>query len=51
MDTNGYVPNYLANISLGDSMCFESLVYMYSQIMSSYNSTDGTLPEDVTVNP
>jgi len=51
MDTNGYAPNYIANISLGDSIRFESLVYMYSQLMNSYDSTNGTLPDGITVTP
>lgn len=50
-DANRYAPNYLSNISLGDSIRYESLVYMYSLIMNSYNSTDGTLSEDINVNP
>jgi len=51
MNINGYAPCYVSNISLGDNMCFESLVYTYSQIMSSYNSADGTLSDSVTVIP
>ncbi len=51
MNDNEYAPNYMTNISLGDSIRFESLVYMYSQILNSYNSTEGILPGSVSVIP
>ena len=51
IDSNGHVPNYVPNISLGDSIRFESLVYMYSLILNSYNSTDGILPDYIMVTP
>lgn len=51
MNSNGYAPNYVADTSLGDFMGFESLVYMYSQILTSYNCTEGALPDSVSVVP
>ena len=50
MDSNGTAPNYAYQTSLGSHMGFASLVYMYSQIMNSYN-TNSTLPDYVTVTP
>ncbi len=48
MYANGQAPNYRTT-NLGE-LRFESLVYMYSQILSSYNATK-TLPQSITVNP
>ncbi|MDZ4172269.1 MAG: hypothetical protein CVV28_11100 [Methanobacteriales archaeon HGW-Methanobacteriales-1] len=50
MDNNGTAPNYVTDAVLGTSMRFESLVYMYSQILNSYNST-GSLPNQIKVIP
>ena len=48
MYTNSQAPDYRTT-GLGE-VRFESLVYMYSQILSSYNATK-TLPQSITVNP
>ncbi|MCE7698659.1 MAG: Ig-like domain-containing protein [Methanobacterium paludis] len=50
MDSNGTAPNYAYQTSLGSHIGFASLVYMYSQIMNSYN-INNTLPDYVTVTP
>ncbi len=49
MDFGGTAPNYIQT-SLGN-MRFESLVYLYSQTLNSYNSTKGILPDCIIVNP
>lgn len=48
MRINGKAPDFITT-KLG-TMRYESLVYMYSQILSSYNATS-TLAEFITVNP
>ncbi len=48
MDTNGRAPNY-ASTSTG-TIRYESLIYMYSQILNSYK-INGVLPDYITVNP
>ena len=50
MDSNKTAPNYAYQTSLGTHMGFSSLIYMYSQIMNSYNSKK-TLPDYITVTP
>jgi len=50
MDSNRCAPSYVSNTSLGNYMGFESLVYMYSQILDSY-STNKTLPDYITLTP
>ncbi|MGB9937641.1 MAG: right-handed parallel beta-helix repeat-containing protein [Methanobacterium sp.] len=50
MDNNGYAPDHVSNTSLGDSMGFQSLVYMYSKILSNYTS-NRTLPDEINVIP
>jgi parallel beta-helix repeat protein len=47
--SNGKVPNY-SRSSIGN-IRFESLVYMYAQIVSSYNKNNRTLPDCIKVNP
>jgi hypothetical protein len=48
IDSNGRAPNY-AKSSLGNIQ-FESVVYMYSQILNSYLK-NATLPNNITINP
>ena len=50
IDSNGTVPDYVYQTSLGTHMGFESLVYMYAEILDSY-STNKTLPDYITVTP
>ena len=50
IDSNGTAPNYAYQTSLGTHMGFDSLVYMYAQILDSYN-TNKTLPDYLTVTP
>ncbi len=50
MDSNGCAPNYMYYTSLGSLMGFESLVYMYSQILSYYQINQ-TLPGSINVTP
>ena len=47
--SNGKAPNY-SRSSIGN-IRYESLVYMYAQIISSYSKTNGILPNYITVNP
>ena len=51
MDSNGRAPNYATQTSTGNTICYESLVYIYAQILSSYSNTNKTLPDYITVNP
>ena len=48
MDKNGRSPNYSTQTSTGNTIRFESLVYMYSKILNSYNTT-GVLPDNINV--
>ena len=48
MDSNKRAPNYATQTSTGNTIRFESLVYMYSQILNSYNQT-GVLPDNINV--
>jgi parallel beta-helix repeat protein len=50
MDSQGTAPNNVTNTSIGDTMRYESLIYMFSNIMSSYNATE-TAPDKVSVIP
>ncbi len=50
MDTNGTAPDNITDISIGDAMGYESLVYMYSTIMTAYNATEAP-PEKVYTIP
>jgi len=50
MDSNGKAPNYATQTSTGSTIRFESLVYMYSKILNSYN-TNNVLPDTIIVNP
>lgn len=49
IDTNGYSPNIVAT-SLGE-MNFESLVYLYSKVLASYNSSCNSFDTYVEVIP
>ncbi|MDP3623380.1 MAG: right-handed parallel beta-helix repeat-containing protein, partial [Methanobacteriaceae archaeon] len=51
MDFNRNTPNNISNTSLGDTMSFESLVYLYSKVLVSYNTNNKTLPGSVSVIP
>ncbi|ADZ09828.1 hypothetical protein Metbo_1601 [Methanobacterium lacus] len=48
MDSKGRAPNYATQTSTGNSIGFESLVYMYSNILNSYK-TNHVLPENVNL--
>ncbi len=47
MDSNNRAPNYATQTSTGKKIRFESLVYMYSKILNSYNTTAG-LPDNIS---
>lgn len=49
MEANGRAPNYVTQNSTGSTIRYESLVYMYSQILNSYN-INGVLPDHIIVN-
>ena len=46
MDTRGRAPNFANQTRTGKTIRFESLVYMYSKILNSYNTT-GDLPDNI----
>jgi hypothetical protein len=48
MDSNGRAPNYATQTITGNTIGFESLVYMYSHILNSYKTTH-VLPENVNL--
>lgn len=50
MDSNGRASNYATQTSTGSTIRFESLVYMYSKILNSYN-TNKVLPDRIILNP
>ncbi len=50
IDTNGKAPNYATQTSTGNTIRFESLVYMYSKILNYYK-TNNVLPNYVSVAP
>jgi parallel beta-helix repeat protein len=50
IDSNQNAPNNVYNTSLGSSMGYESLVYMFANIMTSYNTTEST-PDQVSIIP
>ncbi|MGC9517427.1 MAG: pseudomurein-binding repeat-containing protein [Methanomicrobiales archaeon] len=50
MDSNGIAPSNVTDTSLGDTMRYESLVYMFSKIMISYNAAEYP-PDNVSVVP
>ncbi|MGE5365645.1 MAG: hypothetical protein ACM3KK_00020 [Bacteroidales bacterium] len=50
MDKTGYVPGYASPTSLGAYFGWKSIIYMYSQILYSYNATK-TLPSSTFVKP
>jgi parallel beta-helix repeat protein len=51
MDSNGRAPNYATQSSTGNTIRYESLVYIYAQILNSYTNINGTLPNYITINP
>lgn len=50
LDTHGNAPPNVTNTSLGSTMRYESLIYMFSKILISYNATEHP-PDNVTVIP
>ena len=53
-DNHNQPPNCAGKTGLGgsdDSMSLSTLVYVYSQILTSYNLTNSTLPNFITVSP
>lgn len=48
MASNGRAPNHATQTSTGNTIGFESLVYMYSKILNSYKTT-GVLPDNINV--
>ena len=48
MDKNGRAPNYVTQTSTGKTIRYESMIYMFSQILSYYN-TNKALPSSITV--
>lgn len=51
MDSNGRAPNYVTQNSTCSTIRYESLFYMYTQILNSYNTNNATLPDYITLNP
>ncbi|OPY29194.1 MAG: Cell surface glycoprotein precursor [Methanobacterium sp. PtaU1.Bin242] len=53
MDNKSYrrAPNYITINSTKNTICYESLVYMFSTILNSYQNSNKTLPVYVTVIP
>lgn len=49
MDSNGRAPNYATLNSTGETISFESMVYMYSKVLNYYK-TNNVLPNYVSVN-
>jgi hypothetical protein len=50
MDRTGVTPGYACGTSLGAYFGYQSMIYMYSTILDSYN-TNGVLPDKVLVKP
>ncbi len=50
MDSQGTAPNNVTNTSIGDTMRYESLIYMFSNILTSYSATED-VPDEVPVIP
>ena len=50
MDSNGVAPGNVFDTSLGSKMGYESIVYMFAKIMTSYNATEHA-PDEVSVVP
>lgn len=48
MDKNGRAPNYVTQTSTGKTIRYESMIYMFSQVLNYYN-TNKVLPNSVTV--
>ena len=48
MDKNGRAPNYVTQTSTGKTIRYESMIYMFSQVLSYYN-TNKALPSSITV--
>ena len=48
MDKNGRAPNYVTQTSTGKTIRYESMIYMFSQVLNYYN-TNKALPSSVTV--
>lgn len=50
IDSNARAPGNLTDTSIGDMIRYESLVYMFSKVMTGYNATD-VAPDSVSVIP
>lgn len=50
MDQTGYVPGYAYDTSLGTYYGYENMIYTYSKILFSYQTTN-TLPNTINVRP
>ncbi len=50
MDTTARSPDYQYQTSLGKYLGFQNLVYMFSKVLDSYNSSS-KLPDSVSMNP
>ena len=48
MDKNGRAPNYVTQTSTGKTIRYESMIYMFSQVLNYYN-TNKALPSSITV--
>ncbi|MEA4957678.1 hypothetical protein SDC9_54269 [bioreactor metagenome] len=50
-NNNKKLPSNFTNSSLGDFIGFESLVFMFSSIMATYNIVNGTISDQLSVVP
>ncbi len=50
INTNGRAPNNISDTSLGDTIRYESLIYMFSKILISYNPSEHS-PDNVSIIP
>lgn len=48
MDKNGRAPNYVTQTSTGKTIRYETMIYMFSQVLNYYN-TNKVLPSSITV--
>lgn len=51
LESNGKAPNYASDTSLGSNLGYQSLIYLYAQVMNYYNNTNQTLPDEITIIP
>lgn len=50
IDNNGIIPNNISDTSLGGSIRYETLIYMFSKILISYSATEQA-PDNVSIIP